>query len=87
MSPKLTNKVKEDQGDSNMSESYYPSLHSRTLSNLSVDEILFKYQDNSQLLNHILVAKAQEDKVIQSVPFFFFYGGQSTFTSFLSYLF
>ncbi|KAI9344762.1 hypothetical protein BD770DRAFT_414179 [Pilaira anomala] len=56
------NKVKEDQGDSTMSESYYPSLHSRTLSDLSVDEILFKYQDNSQLLNHILVAKAQEDK-------------------------
>ncbi|GAA5796857.1 hypothetical protein HPULCUR_002235 [Helicostylum pulchrum] len=45
-----------------MTDSYYPSLHSRTLSDISVGEILLKYQDNSQLLNHILVAKAQEDK-------------------------
>lgn len=64
MPPKIT-KTKEDLNDSNMSDSYYPSLHSRTLSDISVGEILLKYQDNSQLLNHILVAKAQEDKVIR----------------------
>ncbi|KAI8081218.1 hypothetical protein BDF21DRAFT_418691 [Thamnidium elegans] len=61
MPPKIT-KAKEDPNNSNMTDSYYPSLHSRTLSDISVGEILLKYQDNSQLLNHILVAKAQEDK-------------------------
>jgi hypothetical protein len=46
-------------------ETYYTTQqHTRSLSEISVGEILMKYQDDSHLLNHILVAKAQEDKVI-----------------------
>lgn len=59
MPPKTTN---EQHDNSNLS---FPSQHGRSLSDISVGEILLKYQDNSQLLNQILVAKAQEDKVIQ----------------------
>lgn len=59
MPPKITN---ERNDNTNLS---YPSQHARSLSDISVGEILLKYQDDSQLLNHILVAKAQEDKVIQ----------------------
>jgi hypothetical protein len=33
------------------------------ISDMSVDEILDKYSDDSHLLNHILFAKAQEDRV------------------------
>lgn len=43
---------------------FYSTQHNRSLSEISVGEILMKYQDDSHLLNHILVAKAQEDKVI-----------------------
>ena len=42
---------------------YQNAIQSSNLSDISVNELLVKYQDNSQLLNHILAAKAEEDKV------------------------
>ncbi|GAN01148.1 hypothetical protein MAM1_0005d00579 [Mucor ambiguus] len=38
------------------------AIQTSNLSDISVGELLVKYQDNSQLLNHILAAKAEEDK-------------------------
>lgn len=75
--PKNSNEIQE-QTDSNMTDLhsthvYYPQQqHTRSLSDISVGEILVKYQDDSQLLNHILLAKAQEDKVIHGLSFFGF---------------
>ena len=65
MSSKSTTPQQNESGDSEMSnvQQQY-AQHTRTLSDISVGEILMKYQDDSHLLNHILVAKAQEDKVI-----------------------
>lgn len=42
---------------------YQNAIQTSNLSDISVGELLVKYQDNSQLLNHILAAKAEEDKV------------------------
>jgi hypothetical protein len=38
--------------------------HLPNISNMTVDEILIRYQDNTQLLFDALTAKADEDKVI-----------------------
>ncbi|KAL9557191.1 hypothetical protein MBANPS3_001494 [Mucor bainieri] len=44
-------------------QSFYQNrIQTSNLSDISVGELLVKYQDNSQLLNHILAAKAEEDK-------------------------
>jgi hypothetical protein len=69
MPPKNSSEIQHNT-DSNMtdlhSNRYYPTQHTRNLSDMSVGEILVKYQDDNQLLNHILLAKAQEDKVIHA---------------------
>lgn len=42
---------------------YQNAIQTSNLSDITVGELLLKYQDNSHLLNHILAAKAEEDKV------------------------
>lgn len=46
---------------------YQNAIQTSNLSDISVGELLLKYQNNSQLLNHILAAKAEEDKVCKQL--------------------
>jgi hypothetical protein len=66
MPPKLPYEASSTGTDSNMPEPDTSHQHTRQPSNISemsVGEILDKYSDDSHLLNHILFAKAQEDRV------------------------
>lgn len=48
---------------------YQHTRQPSNISEMSVGEILEKYSDESQLLNHILFAKAQEDRVTMNKRF------------------
>ncbi|KAI8641834.1 hypothetical protein BD408DRAFT_483153 [Parasitella parasitica] len=67
MPPKQPNDVCNPTHSSITTDEHYQPLYQDTIqtsnpSDISVGELLLKYQDNSQLLDRILAAKAEEDK-------------------------
>ncbi|CEP19532.1 hypothetical protein [Parasitella parasitica] len=60
--PSNTTEIKLIATDNHYQPLYQNTIQTSNSSDITVGELLLKYQDNSQLLNRILAAKAEEDK-------------------------